>query len=163
VAADFRPEKILGVLSRHRVAYVLVGGLAATIHGSPTVTFDVDVTPERSAANLRRLSAALTELSARIRTEGVPDGLAFSHDDGLLGGAEVWNLTTDAGALDIVFTPPGTGGYQDLRKEAIELVILGVPVTVSSLADVVRSKEAAGRPKDRLVLPQLRRLLEEGG
>jgi hypothetical protein len=73
----------------------------------------------------------------------------------------VWNLTTRAGDLDIAFQPSGTGGYDDLRRGALTLSIQGISVPVASLADVVRSKEAAGREKDRLVLPMLRRLLDE--
>ena len=63
--------------------------------------------------------------------------------------------------LDITFSPSGTEGFDDLSRDAIHLTILGVPVDVASLADVIRSKEAAGREKDRLVLPVLRRIAEE--
>ena len=62
----FDPEEIIRVLARHGVRYVLVGGVAARLHGSPTLTEDVDVTPERSADNLGRLAAALGDLSARL-------------------------------------------------------------------------------------------------
>lgn len=164
VSAEFRPEAILGALERHRVLYVLIGGLAATIHGSPHVTTDVDIVPEASSANLARLSAALKELEARIRTTGEPDGVAFDHDAASLARSRVWNLTTVSGDdLDITFRPSGTEGYGDLRRDAIELEILDVRVPLASLADVIRSKEAAHRPKDRLTLPVLRRILEEGG
>jgi hypothetical protein len=70
VSAEFRPEAILEFLERHRVRYVLIGGLAATIHGSPHMTTDVDITQATSPANLARLSAALKELEARIRVAG---------------------------------------------------------------------------------------------
>ena len=160
MAADFAPERILAVLEKHEIAYVLVGGFAATIHGSPYVTTDVDVTPARDLANVGRLSDALDELAARIRTEGEPHGLDFAHDAESLLRAEMWNLTTKFGDLDIAFSPAGTAGYDDLRRDAIDLEVLGVHVPVASLADVVRSKAAAGRPKDQLVLPTLRRLLD---
>jgi hypothetical protein len=75
----------------------------------------------------------------------------------------VWNLTTDYGRLDLTFEPSGTQGYDDVARDAIHLVILGADVNVASLADVIRSKEAAGRDKDRLVLPTLRRIAEEDG
>lgn len=159
----FAPERILAVLREHEVRYVLVGGFAAVIHGSPYVTTDLDVVPERSEDNLRRLSAALRAMHARVWTEEEPRGLPFDHDPTSLGGSEVWNLVTDHGRLDVAFAPAGTRGYGDLIRDARRIEILGVEVTVASLADVVRSKEAAGREKDRLVLPVLRRLLEEGG
>jgi len=160
-SAKFSPTAILEGLNLRRVRYLVIGGLAATIHGSPHVTFDVDITPERTAENLARLSLALTDLEARVRTEDEPEGLRFDHNADSLGRVDIWNLTTSAGDLDITFVPSGTGGYDDLKRDAIELEILGVKLEVSSLGDVVRSKEAADRPKDRLTLPTLRRLLEE--
>jgi hypothetical protein len=163
VSGEFRPEEILRILEHHAVRYVVIGGIAATLHGSPNVTTDVDITPERGKKNLERLSAALTELNARIRVEGEPDGFKFNHDAESLSWVEVMNLITDWGALDLSFTPAGTKGYPDLRRDAMEIEVMGVHTTVASLADVVRSKEAAGRPKDQLVLPALRRLLEETG
>jgi hypothetical protein len=163
VSGEFRPEAILEVLERHRVRYVLIGGLAATIHGSPHMTTDVDITPATSPPNLARLSAALKELEARIRAAGEPEGLPFDHDAASLARGQIWNLVTTSGDLDISFVPSGTHGYDDLRRDAIELDILGVQVPVASLADIIRSKEAADRPKDRLTLPVLRRILEEGG
>ena len=163
MSPEFRPEAILEVLERHRVRFVLIGGFAATIHGSPYVTTDVDITPAASPENLTQLSAALGELGARIRVAGEPEGFAFNHDGASLAKGQVWNLTTNFGDLDISFVPSGTDGYDDLRRDATELEILGVHVPLASLADIIRSKEAADRPKDRLVLPVLRRILEEGG
>ena len=90
-----------------------------------------------------------------------PSGLAFRHDAESLGRVDVWHLVTDHGRLDITFRPTGTEGFADLARDAVHLTILRVGVDVASLADVVRSKEAAGREKDRLVLPTLRRLLDE--
>jgi hypothetical protein len=160
--AEFRPNEILGALDRHGVRYVLIGGYAAVMHGSNSATFDVDVTPEDDRANLERLSLALTELEAKIRTTGEPEGVRFEHDGRSLGAVRVRNLTTKYGDLDISFEPSGTSGYKDLARDATRLVIDGVEIPVASLADVVRSKEAAGRPKDQLTLPTLRRMLEEG-
>jgi predicted nucleotidyltransferase len=158
---EFAPERICSVLREHGVRFVLVGGFAAVIHGSPYVTVDLDVVPARDPENLERLSSALRALHARVWTQDEPEGVPFEHDGRSLAGAEVWNLITDHGRLDLTFLPAGTRGYEDLIRDAVRLTILGVEVDVASLADVVRSKEAAGREKDRLVLPVLRRLLEE--
>ena len=158
---EFRPETILGALEHRGVRCILVGGFAAVIHGSPYVTTDLDVVPDATRENLARLSLALDDLHARVWTSSEPAGLTFRHDAESLGRVEVWNLVTDHGRLDIAFRPSGTAGYADLERDAVHLTILGVGVDVASLADVVRSKEAAGREKDRLVLPVLRRLLEE--
>jgi hypothetical protein len=159
-AGEFRPEKLLEVLARHGVRHVLIGGFAGVIHGSPYVTTDVDVVPDPGPANLGRLSAALDELHARVWTEDEPDGVPFDHDTASLAAANTWNLITDFGRLDLTFEPSGTQGYADVARDAVHLTILGAEVDVASLADVIRSKEAAGREKDRLVLPVLRRILE---
>ncbi|MFV0315641.1 MAG: hypothetical protein ACK5O2_01605 [Microthrixaceae bacterium] len=79
MSATFDPERLLEVLARHGVEFILIGGLAAVARGSPLPTTDVAVTPRRDAANLDRLAAALRELDARIRT-GDPDGVVFPID-----------------------------------------------------------------------------------
>lgn len=164
---EFDPRRLLGCLEEHEVLYVVVGGLAATLHGSPHVTFDVDVTPERSRENLERLADALRELEARIRAPGEPEGVPFDADADFLERVEILNLRTRYGPLDVVFLPSGTHGYEDLRRDAEQIEVHGVRIAVASLPDVIRSKEAAGRERDRVVLPALRRLLEmrdgEGG
>lgn len=158
--APFDPEAILRSLEEHGVRYVLVGGLAGTLYGSPYVTTAVDITPERSPDNLAALASALEDLEARIRTEGVPGGLPFDRSAEMLARVEILNLTTRHGDLDIAFVPAGTQGYEDLRRHAVELTIHETRVVVAALADVIRSKEASNREKDRLTLPTLRRLLE---
>lgn len=150
---------LLAVLRTHDVDFVLIGGLAAVAHGSPFPTEDVDITPLSTKDNLQRLSGALTELDAHIRTEGDSDGLPFAHDAASLAAAETWNLTTRFGDLDIAITPAGTTGYDDLLRDADAVALFGNTVLIASLADVIRSKQAANRPKDQRVLPTLRELL----
>jgi hypothetical protein len=118
----------------------------------------IDLTPEASQENLARLSLALTELDARIRTEEVPDGLPFSHDATSLAAAEMWNLICAYGEFDISFHPAGfADGYSQLVVKAHRLQVGEVEVVVADLADVIRSKESVGRPKDLRVLPTLYR------
>ncbi len=155
----FRPDEILKVLEQHRVRYVLIGGLAASLHGAGTVTLDVDIVPDSSPSNLTRLSAALDELGARIRVNGIEGGLAFRHDAGSLRSMDVINLVTDHGDLDVAFHPSGIPAFSEWDSRAEEAEALGVHFRLASLADVIRSKEAAGRPKDRITLPVLRQLL----
>jgi hypothetical protein len=155
---EFDPDRLLEVLHRHGVRYVLIGGLAAALRGSAAPTFDVDITPDSSADNLARLSEALTDLDARIRVDGIPDGLPFSHDAAALARITTLNLVTRLGDLDVAFDPAGVGGYAEWVPDADSVTVLGVPVQIASLADIIRSKEAAGRPKDRLHLPMLRAL-----
>ncbi len=151
--------RLFEVLHRHEVVYVLIGGLAAVFHGSPFPTEDADITPQNGRPNLDRLAAALRELNARIRTETVPEGLPFACDAEGLAAAQTWNLQTDAGDLDVAFQPSGTHGYSDLRRDATAAQLYNVTVHVASLSDVVRSKAAADRPKDRRALPALREIL----
>lgn len=159
---SFRPFDIIAALDRHKVEYVLIGGFAAVAHGAPHITNDIDITPKGDRGNLARLSAALTDLGARVR--GDHEGretFDFAHDAESLSHQAVLNLTTDAGNLDVSVVPSGTQGYEDLRRDAVEITVEGTCILVASLADVIRSKEAANRPKDRTALPVLRRLLEE--
>src|ERR1700733_11406392 len=130
---------------------------AAAIAPIPA-TRDIDLTPETDPENLARLSLALKELGARIRTEGVPGGLPFSHDAASLAAAEVWNLICHDGEFHISFHPSGFAeGYAQLAVNAHRLRVGEVKVVVADLADVIRSKESAGRPKDLRVLPLLYR------
>lgn len=156
----FRPMLALEVLARHHVDYVLIGGLAATLQGSPLTTGDTDICPSVSADNLGRLSAALRELDARVYATDTARGLKFDIAPETLVQAQVWNLITEAGRLDISWIPSGTRGYPDLVQDAISYEIDDIVVRVASLADVIRSKEAAGRERDRASLPTLRLLLE---
>lgn len=152
-------RKMLAVLDEHKVTYILIGGLAAVYHGSPFPTEDADITPQNDRANLTRLAAALRQLNARVRTESELEGLPFACDADSLAAVSTWNLTTDAGDLDLSFEPSGTRGYQDLRRDAAAARLYGVTVHIASLNDVIRSKQAANRPKDQRVLPTLREIL----
>ena len=162
-APEFDPQRILDALVTERVRFVLVGGMAAVLHGDTGVTLDVDVTPAFDDENLHRLALALANLQARIRAEGSPDGLAFDCSMQFLrnlGPEAVLNLTTSAGDLDLAFMPAGTRGFEDLRRDAVAIDLTGTSVLVASLADVIRSKCAANREKDRQALPRLRQLEE---
>jgi hypothetical protein len=154
-------DEIFACLDRHHVLYVVVGGLAAVLHGSPLPTVDVDICPSREPDNLERLASALAELDARIRTPDSAAGVAFPHDAAFLANVELLNLVTRRGDLDLAFRPAGTDGFRDLAQRAEEMSIQGVSVSVAALEDVIRSKQAANRAKDQRSLPVLRQLLEE--
>lgn len=151
---------MLRILAAHEVQYVVIGGFAAVAHGAPHVTFDVDVVPSRAQESLERLARALADMDARIRTEGVDGGLAFDCSAAMLGRVSILNLTTRFGDLDLTFVPAGTTGFEELRANAVELTVQGIRVLVAALDDVIRSKEAANRDKDRIALPALRKLAD---
>jgi hypothetical protein len=146
--APLDPELLIQTLARHRVEYLLIGALAARLYGFPRVTADADITPSQDPANLERLAAALRELDARIYTETVPEGLTFDCSPAMLLRADLWNLVTRAGRVDLVFRPAGTA-YSDLAKGAVHFDVFGTDLAVARLEDILRSKEAANRPKDR--------------
>jgi hypothetical protein len=147
--APFDPERLIRTLRKHRVEFVLIGALAARLYGFPRLTADADITPEDSPKNLERLASALNELDAKIYTETVPEGLVFDCSAAMLSRARMWNLITLAGRLDLAFEPSGTNGYADLSEHADQFEAFGVKFLVASLDDIIRSKESAGRPKDR--------------
>jgi hypothetical protein len=155
----FDAAAIVAVLNRHRVRYVVIGAFAALAQQAPIdPTQDLDVAPAAGPENLRRLSRALRELGARVRADGVDGGLPFDHDAASLGRARVWNLVCPHGEFDVCFRPSGIeGGYDELAVRAHRVRVDGVEVDVADLDDVIRSKEAAGRPKDLGVLPALYR------
>lgn len=156
---QFDPKPLLEALQRHGVDFIVVGAAAAISQGSPLPTYDLDVTPARDPQNIERIAAALTELDAKLRTPTEP--VPFPIEPKMLARGEAWALDTTFGSLDLVFTPAGTQGYEDLRRDAL-LVDLGTekPALVASLRDVIRMKEASAREKDRMQLPALRRTLE---
>lgn len=147
--ATFDPERLIRTLRKHRVEFVLIGALAARLYGFPRLTADADITPDDSPRNLKRLAAALRELDAKIYTETVPEGLVFDCSAKMLARSRMWNLTTNAGRLDIAFEPSGTKGYADLFKDAGHFEAFGVRFLAASIDDLIRSKEFADRPKDR--------------
>lgn len=152
-------DALLALLSEHGVRFVLIGGLAAILQGSPFPTEDLDITPDREQQNLERLSRALTAANAHVYTSAVPEGLPLAHNASSLADSGVWNLVTTFGRLDISFVPNGTEGYEDLVQTARSIAIDHLSIAVADLADIIRSKQAANRPKDQRVLPTLREIL----
>ena len=161
---SFDFDRIVSTLSRHGVAYVLIGGAAALAHGSTLATEDVDLTPARDQPNLDRLGDALLELQARLRTANEPDGVEFPCNGRFIAAMPLMlNLTTTAGDIDVALTPTGFAeGYDALAPRAIEVDFgNGTIVLVAALDDIITSKRAADRPKDRAALPYLEALADE--
>lgn len=153
---------MLEALERHGVRYVVIGGLAAQLRGAPIVTYDLDVSPARDRDNLDRLAAALADLGGMPRIAGAPTDLEIPLDGAMLAGFQSLSLDTPHGQIDLVLLPDGTTGYDDLVRSATRVrVSAELEVSVADLADVVRSKAAAGRAKDHAQLPILREALEQ--
>jgi len=150
---EFQPEAVIELLGRHEVRYVLIGGLAAVTHGAPLITQDIDVCYDRGPDNLDRLADALREVHADLR--GVEPGLPFRLDARTLAKGDAFTFTTDVGWLDVMATPSGVTGYDELARTADVYRLFGRRVLVASLDDLIRMKRAAGRPKDLLAVEEL--------
>jgi hypothetical protein len=161
MAAAFDPLGLLRALHDAAVEFVLIGGVAARLHGSPTVTRDLDICHSRDPANLERLAAMLVELHARLR--GVDDDVPFMLDARTLNAGGNFTFSTDAGDLDVLAEPAGVDGYRGLISRAVVLDLGDLPVAVAALDDLIAMKQAAGRPKDRIEVEILSALRDEIG
>jgi hypothetical protein len=161
LATVFSPREMLEVLERHGVEYVVIGGFGAYLHSAVYVTRDIDVTPKRDRENLGRLATALKELEARPIVDGDPHYVDDPLDAHSFDWGTTWTYMTKFGRLDVALLPDGTQGYPDLARSAVDADVGDeLIIRVASLADIIRSKAAAGREKDQAVLPTLRRALE---
>jgi predicted nucleotidyltransferase len=151
-------EKTLGLLGDAGVRFVIVGGLAVTIHGSAHVTFDLDICYARDKDNLSRVANALRPVNPRLR--GAPPGLPFSFDEETLKRGLNFTLSTDVGDIDLLGEVAGLGTYDDVAASSIKVELFGRTQLVLTLEALIASKQAAGRPKDLRMLPELEALRE---
>lgn len=147
--AELDPEKLLRSLVEHEVEFCVIGAVAAWLQGSPTVTLDLDVMPQRDLDNADRLAAALNALGVRQ-----PSGAAESELEGAdFLGWQIQRFETTAGPLDVVPHAAAIGGFEDVAT--IKLTLGDFSVRVITLDEVIASKEQLGRPKDTAALPAL--------
>jgi Nucleotidyltransferase of unknown function (DUF6036) len=161
---EFRPTELLERLVADGVDFVVVGALAAVVHGSAAITRDLDITCAADADNLDRLGRALVGLDARLR--GVTEDVPFAPDGRTLKRTRILTLDTPGGWIDLLAQPDGSPGYERLRERALRVELAGVTVLVASLDDLIAMKTAAGRPKDLVAVEELeaiRRLQRERG
>jgi hypothetical protein len=160
----FEPSAILDALGRHGVAFLVVGGLGATAHGSRRDTYDLDAVANRSRENLTRLTGALRELGARLRLveAGGIETFEVPLDAEMLDRMQISNWHTRFGNLDVLADIPSLGGprrgYDELLADADQRLVAERLVIVASLDHIIDSKRAAGRPKDMEALPELEAL-----
>ncbi len=147
-------EKVLDLLIRHGVRFIVIGGQAEQIMGSPRVTYDADLCYERSAENLEHLASALKELKPTLR--GAPPDLPFILDARSLALGNNFTFNTPLIPLDLLGWVEPIGTYDDLIKNAERHAYKGIELSVIALDDLIRIKEHINRPKDRDSLFQLR-------
>lgn len=155
----FDPLLALRTLLEHDVRFVLIGGYAGALRGSPIITGDVDVCYAREDANLERLAEALRALDAHLR--GAPPDVPFQLDARTLRAGDHFTFSTSAGALNVLGTPSGTSGFTDLDANATDEEIDGLTVRVASLDELISMKRAAGGPKDLIALEWLSAVRDE--
>ena len=161
----FDPGPGIEALLDHGVKFVLIGGVAANLLGSPTVTSDLDVCYSRDDENLERLADALRAIGARLRGRNVPDDLPFRLDARTLAVGDHFTFSTSVGSLDILGAPSGSEGFDQLVRNAITMRFRGRDVLVAHIDDLITMKRAAGRRKDLIMVEELGALrdrLDEG-
>ncbi|MEI2702986.1 MAG: DUF6036 family nucleotidyltransferase [Baekduia sp.] len=146
-------EAIFKMLVARGVDFVVVGGLAAVLHGSPRNTWDLDLGFATDAANLTALGNVLIELGARLY--GIEEDVPFVPDADTLRRTEILTLSTDLGKVDLLTRPQGAPRYELLREHAVAKDIDGVRVLIASIPDLIAMKSAAGRPKDLADIAEL--------
>ncbi len=154
---DFRA--LLLLLADSRIEFIIVGGAAATAHGSARLTQDLDVVYRRTPENIGRLAQALASCQPYLR--GAPPGLPFDWSERTLSNGLNFTLTTTLGALDLFGEITGGGGYDELLPFSVELRLYGVECLCLGLERLIYVKRATGRPKDLEVIAELEAIREE--
>lgn len=151
-------EALLQNLHEQHVAFVVIGGMAAIAQGSAYLTADLDICYSRDAENLHRLVEALHPLAPRLRVPGDQQGLPFLWDAATLRNGLNFTLTTTAGDLDLLGEVAGLGTFEQVRQHSLPVVLYDHETWVLGLDGLILAKEAAGREKDRRLLPELKAL-----
>ena len=151
-------RRSLDALRDAAVEFIVIGGVAASAHGSAQVTFDLDICYQRGVENLKRLSEALRPYHPRLR--GAPEGLPFVLDANTLERGMNFTLTSDLGDIDLLGEIAGIGQYREAFALSDCVDLFGGPCRVLSLEGLIRSKRAAGRDKDLSALREIEALRE---
>jgi len=148
----------LEFLGDNEIECVIVGGVAATLHGSSLPTTDLDVCYSRAPANLQKLATALQSVHARLRN--APPELPFILDAETLRSGLNFTLVTDVGDVDLLGEVPGIGYYDEALDGASVLKVLGFEFRVIALEKLILAKRTAGRAKDLIAVAELEAILE---
>lgn len=154
-----RLETFLTALRQEGVSFVIIGGVAATIHGSARLTNDLDIAYERSRSNIDRLTRALAAYEPYLR--GAPAGLPFRWDASTIRAGLNFTLRTSNGDIDLLGEITGVGSYDRVLQQSIEVELFGATYRVISLDALIVAKRAAGRAKDLEVVAELEAIREE--
>jgi predicted nucleotidyltransferase len=146
-------RQIAELLLAHGVEFIVIGGQAEVLFGSPRVTYDVDLCYRRTPENLRKLAEALRELKPTLR--GAPPDLPFRVDARTLEMGMNFTLKTSLADLDLLGYVEPLGEYDAIAAHAEAYQVGEFPLRVISLDDLITIKQHINRPKDRDSLMQL--------
>jgi hypothetical protein len=151
-------ERLLTALHEEGAAFIIIGGIAARIHGAARMTQDVDIVYARTDENIRRVVEALVQFKPYLR--GAPRGLPFEWSAATIRAGLNFTLTTTAGDIDLLGEIVGGGGYEDLAPRSVPVTVFGNDTLVLDLPWLIQVKRAAGRPKDLEAIAELEVLLD---
>jgi hypothetical protein len=154
---DFKT--LLRALADGGVEFILIDGVAATVHGSTRLTVDVDAVYRRTPRNIERLVLALTSYHPYLR--GAPPGSPFRWDAATIARGLNFTLTTDVGDVDLLGEITGGGGYDSLAPATVSIRVFGVECRCLTLDKLLEVKRAAGCPKDFEAIAELEAIREE--
>jgi hypothetical protein len=157
--STFDPVPLLQMLADAEIDFVVIGGVAGGAHGSAYPTYDLDIAYGRDRENLERLATLLSEIGAELR--GAPPDVPFQLDAESIENGGNFTFQTKFGPFDILAYPEGAAAYERLRADAKTIEIEGRPIRVASLDHLIGMKEAAARPKDKLMSLEYRVLADE--
>lgn len=152
-------REILRLLTENHVEFILVGGVAATAHGSVRLTLDIDIVYRRTPENQRKLVEILNPYVPYLR--GAPTGLPFRWDEKTMAMGLNFTLTTSLGDIDLLGEITGGGRYENLLPDSAEVTVFKVKCYCLKLEKLIHVKRAAGRPKDFEAIAELEALAEE--
>jgi hypothetical protein len=152
-------QRILELLDEHGVEFIVVGGVAAVLHGAPVTTFDIDTLVKVDADNADRLLAALKALDAHYREHS--EAVRPTKEDVLAGGHLL--LMTNSGPLDVLGFISQGRRYEDVTNATTTIPVGELPLRVLSLEALIEEKRALGRDKDLAVVRLLEAVLRRRG
>ena len=152
-------HELLNQLHDHHVDFVIVGGVAAALHGGSRVTFDLDVVPSLAPHSWQSAVDLLWSLGARPRIPEPVDRIRdvrqvrrWRREKGMLA----LNFRTPDGGAEVDLLVSESDGFDGLRQRAVQVTVEGRTFFVASIDDLIAMKERAGRPQDALDIAELR-------
>jgi hypothetical protein len=154
-------NNLLQVLLENEIEFVLIGGFAGVVHGSTQVTRDLDICTFITPAQIEKLRLAFKDLHPRHRMNPnfKPSFLTEPKD---LENLRNIYLETDLGVIDIISEVTEVGNYEHVKKNAVKFNLFGHTCQVISVDALIKAKEKMGRPKDKLVVAELKALRNKG-